>query len=83
MYRTGFGDVEGRLEHAGVGRAEDFPEDGLDGTVALIGRGETDFEVKASNARAAGASAVIIYNNEPEKLCRPPFKRPDRYRRFQ
>ena len=69
MYRTGFGDVEGRLEHAGVGRAEDFPEDGLDGAVALIGRGETDFEVKASNARAAGASAVIIYNNEPENFA--------------
>ncbi len=68
MYRTGFGDVEGRLEHAGLGLEGDFPEEGLDGAVALIGRGETDFEVKAQNARAAGASAVIIYNNEPENF---------------
>ena len=69
MYRTGFGDVEARLEHAGVGKMEDFPEDGLGGAVALIVRGEIDFEVKASNARAAGASAVIIYNNEPENFA--------------
>ena len=69
MYRTGFGDVEARLVDAGLGRPEDFPGDGLDGAVALIERGETDFEIKASNARDAGASAVIIYNSEPENFA--------------
>ena len=41
----------------------------MDGAVALIGRGEIDFEIKASNAREAGASAVIIYNSEPENFA--------------
>lgn len=68
MFRTGFGDVEGDLVHAGLGLEDDFPEAGLEGAVALIERGETDFEVKAQNAVAAGASAVIIYNNEPDNF---------------
>jgi len=33
------------------------------GTIALIQRGGCTFAIKASNAAAAGASAVIIYNN--------------------
>ncbi|MFD0886855.1 M28 family metallopeptidase [Streptosporangium algeriense] len=32
------------------------------GNVALIQRGSCDFEVKARNAQAAGASAVIVFN---------------------
>ncbi len=68
MFRTGFGDVDNTLVHAGLGMEEDFPEDGIDGAVALIERGEVDFEIKAANAAAAGASAVIIYNNVPDNF---------------
>ena len=68
MFRTGFGDVEAPLVHAGLGMEEDFPEAGLDGAIALIERGEIDFQDKAENAVAAGASAVIIYNNEPDNF---------------
>lgn len=35
------------------------------GAVALIARGTCNASVKAQNAQAAGASAVIIYNNVP------------------
>ena len=68
MFRTGFGDVEGTLVDVGLGLEDDFPEEGLDGAVALVERGGADFEVKAQNAVAAGASAVIIYNNEPDNF---------------
>ncbi len=68
MFRTGFGDVEGTLVNAGLGLEDDFPQEGLDGAVALIERGEIDFEEKAQNAAAAGASAVIIYNSEPDNF---------------
>ncbi len=33
------------------------------GTIALISRGGCTFAIKATNASAAGASAVVIYNN--------------------
>ena len=33
------------------------------GNVALIQRGGCTFKIKATNAQAAGASAVVIYNN--------------------
>ena len=36
-----------------------------DGAVALIARGTCNASAKAQNAQAAGASAVIIYNNVP------------------
>ena len=68
MFRTGFGDTEGNLVHAGLGMEDDFPESGLNGAVALIERGELDFENKVQNAVAAGASAVIIYNNVPDNF---------------
>jgi aminopeptidase Y len=35
------------------------------GNIALIRRGSCTFAIKATNAAAAGASAVIIYNNQP------------------
>jgi Zn-dependent M28 family amino/carboxypeptidase len=33
------------------------------GTIALISRGSCSFSIKATNAQAAGAAAVVIYNN--------------------
>ncbi|MEZ7838615.1 MAG: hypothetical protein QMB13_04755 [Flavobacteriales bacterium] len=40
----------------------------LDGSIALIKRGECQFSLKALNAQNAGASAVIIFNNSPDIL---------------
>lgn len=40
----------------------------ISGRVALIDRGGCDFTVKASNAQAAGAKAVIIVNNQSSGL---------------
>jgi aminopeptidase YwaD len=58
------GEATGDLLAAGIGRAEDFPLDGMGGRLALVQRGELTFSDKVANAAAAGASAVIIYNNE-------------------
>ncbi len=61
--------VEGRrLIVAGIGRPDDFPAAGLDGAIALIERGDLTFAQKVRNAIAAGASAVVIYNNVPERF---------------
>jgi Zn-dependent M28 family amino/carboxypeptidase len=38
------------------------------GTIALISRGICSFATKATNAKAAGAAAVVIYNNRPGPL---------------
>jgi aminopeptidase YwaD len=58
------GEVTGDLVAAGIGRPEDFPPEGMDGQVALVQRGELTFSDKVANAAAAGAAAVIVYNNE-------------------
>jgi len=49
---------------AGIGRPQDFPADTA-GKIALIGRGVLFFSHKVANAEAAGALAVIVYNDEP------------------
>jgi minor extracellular serine protease Vpr len=50
------------LDGDGLG-CSSFSSGSLSGSVALIERGTCNFSVKASNAAAAGAAAVIIYNN--------------------
>jgi len=57
------GDVTAELVPAGLGRLEDFPPEGLKGRIALIERGDLSFSDKVANATAAGAAAVVIYNN--------------------
>ena len=57
-------EIEGILIATGLGREQDFPP-GSAGKVVLIERGELTFGEKVSNAAAAGATAAIIYNNEP------------------
>jgi aminopeptidase YwaD len=65
---SGAGTVTGKhLISAGIGRPEDFPPGGLGGDVALIERGDLTFAQKVGNAVAAGASAVVIYNNVPAR----------------
>jgi subtilisin family serine protease len=41
-----------------------FPAGTFDGAVALVQRGSCDFGVKVNNADAAGAVAVVIFNNQ-------------------
>jgi aminopeptidase YwaD len=57
------GEVTAEVVLAGLGRPQDFPPDGLEGRIALIERGELSFSDKVANADAAGAAAVVIYNN--------------------
>jgi hypothetical protein len=42
------------------------------GNIALVERGTCGFAVKARNATGAGASAVVIYNNEANAGAAPP-----------
>jgi len=65
---TGTGTVTAPIALAGIGRPEDFPPAGLNGAIALIQRGDLPFGEKVANAIAAGASAVIVYNNEPGSI---------------
>lgn len=62
------GDLQGQalnLVFAGLGTSADFEGKDLTGKAALIARGSISFAEKSLNAQAAGAVAVIIYNNEP------------------
>ncbi|MCH7810317.1 MAG: hypothetical protein IH863_07040, partial [Chloroflexi bacterium] len=53
----------GQLVAAGLGYPGDFPAE-ANGNIVLIERGEIEFSLKVANARAAGAVAAVIYNNE-------------------
>jgi subtilisin family serine protease/methionine-rich copper-binding protein CopC len=59
--------VTGTVYDCKLGYEGDFPE-GVRGNIALILRGEISFEQKARNAMAAGAKAVIFYNNVAQEL---------------
>ena len=50
------------LYDGGLGYASDFSAEAI-GKIALISRGELTFQQKVENAHAAGAIAVLIYNN--------------------
>jgi uncharacterized protein (TIGR03437 family) len=43
------------------------PQGSLQGAVALIERGGCTFQTKVTNARAAGAVAVMLFNNQPNQ----------------
>ena len=64
MAMTGLGDVSAPLVSVGRAFEEDLPDDGLEGVIALIERGEITFEEKVSRVADAGAVGAIIYNNE-------------------
>jgi aminopeptidase YwaD len=54
--------ITAELFDAGLGRTSDFTEDAA-GKIALISRGNFTFAEKVTNAIAAGAAGVLIYNN--------------------
>ena len=47
----------------GIGTNADYANINVKGKIALVARGETTFEEKASIAELNGAAAVIVYNN--------------------
>jgi aminopeptidase YwaD len=65
LRRSSQGETTGELVAAGIGQPEDFPPGGLTAQVALLERGELTFSEKVANAAAAGATAAVVYNNEP------------------
>lgn len=44
---------------------EELPAGSLTGHIAMVSRGECNFELKASNIQAAGATAMMLWNNAP------------------
>jgi aminopeptidase YwaD len=63
MRLSGAGQVDGPVVVAGTGTKEDFARTEVRGKLALVERGGLTFQEKAANAAAAGAAALLIYNN--------------------
>jgi subtilisin family serine protease len=63
MARTGTAATANDACNVGTPPASPLPPGSLTGKVALIRRGACSFNEKAANAQAAGAAAVVIYNN--------------------
>lgn len=64
--------ISGRLILCGIGLPSEFPAD-IGGNIALIERGTLTFAEKAANAAAAGAVAVVIYDNTSGTLTANPW----------
>ena len=63
------GIVQGRLVAVpGVGTAQDFAQVDVDNAIALVAHGDLLFTEKIANAVAAGAIAIVIYNNAAGKF---------------
>ncbi|HEX2911717.1 MAG TPA: M20/M25/M40 family metallo-hydrolase [Chloroflexia bacterium] len=60
---SGSGKLEAPLVYGGLGLDGQIPTDSMKGKIALIQRGQITFTEKVTNALAAGATGVIIYNN--------------------
>ena len=57
------GTISGPFVFCAQGHVGEFPAS-VSGKIALIQRGDITFNEKAKNAKAAGAIAVVIFNNE-------------------
>src|SRR5699024_5780839 len=55
--------ITGNLYDAGLGLPDDFSEE-ANGNIALIERGDISYWEKVQNATEAGATGVVIYDNE-------------------
>ena len=65
MTYTETGDITATAVSCSLGRSGDFPAS-VSGKIALIERGEISFVDKVNNAKAAGATAVIVYQKAGE-----------------
>lgn len=63
MRFSGAGQVDAPVVAAGIGSPADFAQAKVRGKIALVERGGLTFQEKATNAAAAGAAALLIYNN--------------------
>jgi aminopeptidase YwaD len=63
------GSAEGELVAVGLAREGDFDPAQVSGKVALAQRGEILFSAKVANLEAAGAKAVVVYNNQPGRIA--------------
>ena len=59
--------ISGTIYPCGIGNPSDFPS-GVRGNIALIQRGTLTFAAKVTNAKTAGATAAIIYDNTTDPL---------------
>lgn len=59
----GAANITAQVQSAGLGNSASEFAGFVPGRIALVQRGVQSFQVKVNNAIAAGASAVIIYNN--------------------
>ncbi|MDQ6800606.1 MAG: S8 family serine peptidase [Acidobacteriota bacterium] len=59
--------ISGAYVYCGRGNPADFPSS-VQGKIALIERGDLTFLVKVQNAKNAGATGVIVFNNKDEAL---------------
>src|SRR5207253_3029035 len=59
--------LSGNFVFCGLGKPAEFPS-AVRGNIALIKRGELKFGEKVKNAKAAGASAVVIFNNDTSAM---------------
>ncbi|MCC6137874.1 MAG: S8 family serine peptidase [Bdellovibrionaceae bacterium] len=62
---SGLKTISGEIVFVGLGKTTDFENKDLTGKIALIQRGEITFAEKVTNALAAKANGVLVYNNEP------------------
>jgi len=60
--------ITGEVVFVGLGGPSDFQKTDVKGKIALIERGTYSFIEKVENAAAAGAKAVIMYNNTSGSL---------------
>ncbi|RUO40561.1 hypothetical protein CWE15_07400 [Aliidiomarina taiwanensis] len=56
------------VDEANALACEPFPAGAFEGSIAFISRGECSFGDKANHAEAAGAVAMVLYNNAPGGL---------------
>ena len=66
-----FGAATGTLAHVGLAGPGDIPEEGLEGKIALIERGEFSYGKKVERVTEAGAVAAVIYDQYQETI---PFR---------
>lgn len=59
--------IGGTIYSCGIGNPSDFPS-GVRGNIALIQRGTLTFGEKVTNAKTAGATAAVIYDNTSNPL---------------